>query len=80
MTSLGMLTGDLLPVRKEEVTVIEGQPVTIKGRYYLNEEDLTDSLKGLLHGRAFVEMEIPYQRSNQQHQELIIFQLTSLTD
>ena len=54
MTSLGMLTGDLLPVRKEEVTVIEGQPVTIKGRYYLNEEDLTDSLKGLLHGRAFV--------------------------
>jgi hypothetical protein len=54
MTSLGMLTGDLLPVRKEEITVIEGQPVTIKGRYYLNEEDLSDSLKGLLHGRAFV--------------------------
>lgn len=54
MTSLGMLTGDLLPVRKEEITVIEGQPVTIKGRYYLNEDDLTDNLKGLLHGRAFV--------------------------
>ena len=54
MTSLGMLTGDLLPVRKEEVTVIEGQPVVVKGRYYLNEEDLTDNLKGLLHGRAFV--------------------------
>ena len=54
MTSLGMLTGDLLPVRKDEVEVIEGQPVITKGRYYLNEDDLTDSLKGLLHGRAFV--------------------------
>ena len=54
MTSLGMLTGDLLPVRKEEIAVVEGRPVIIKGRYYLNEEDLTDNLKGLLHGRAFV--------------------------
>ena len=54
MTSLGILTGDLLPVRKEEVTVIAGQPVITKGRYYLNEEDLPDNLKELLHGRAFV--------------------------
>lgn len=54
VTSLELLTGDLLPVRKEEVTVIGGQPVIVKGRYYLNEDDLTDSLKGLLHGRAFV--------------------------
>lgn len=54
MTSLELLTGDLLPVRKVEVSVVEGQPVVVKGRYYLNEDDLTDSLKSLLHGRAFV--------------------------
>lgn len=54
VTSLEMLTGDLLPVRKEEVTVVAGQPVVVKGRYYLNEEELPDNLKELLHGRAFV--------------------------
>ena len=53
MRSLGVLTGDLLPVRKIETTIIEGQPVTIKGRYFLNEDDIPDYLKGLLHGRAF---------------------------
>lgn len=54
MKVLGVLTGDLLPVRQITTTIVEGKPVIIKGRYFLNEEDLSDLLKTLLHGRAFV--------------------------
>lgn len=49
-----VLTGDLLPVRRIETAVVNGKPVLLKGRYFLDEEDLPDTLKGLLHGRAFV--------------------------
>lgn len=54
MKVLGVLTGDLLPVRQITTSIVEGIPVTVKGRYFLNEEDLSDLLKTLLHGRAFV--------------------------
>ncbi|MHA1287249.1 MAG: hypothetical protein ACTSPB_07565 [Candidatus Thorarchaeota archaeon] len=54
MKVLGVLTGDLLPVRRTTTTIVEGKPVTVKGRYFLNEDDLSDLLKTLLHGRAFV--------------------------
>ena len=54
MKVLGVLTGDLLPVRQTVTAEIEGKRVFLKGRYFLNEEDLTDELKALLHGRAFV--------------------------
>ena len=54
MKVLGVLTGDLLPVRHIETTIVDGRRVILKGRYFLNEEDLEDNLKALLHGRAFV--------------------------
>ena len=54
MKALGVLTGDLLPVRRIETTEVAGKRVIQKGRYYLDEEELPGSLKGLLHGRAFV--------------------------
>lgn len=54
MKSLGVLTGDLLPVRQTITAEVEGRRVILKGRYFLNEDDLTDELKALLHGRAFV--------------------------
>lgn len=52
--AFNILTGDLLPVRQSEIVVVEGRQVILKGRYYLNEEDLPENLKGLLHGRAYV--------------------------
>jgi len=54
MKVLGVLTGDLLPVRQIQTTVVDGKRVILKGRYFLNEDDLEDNLKALLHGRAFV--------------------------
>lgn len=54
MKVLGVLTGDLLPVRQIETTIVDGRSIILKGRYFLNEEDLDDNLKALLHGRAFV--------------------------
>ena len=54
MKVLGVLTGDLLPVRQTTTEIIGGRPVILKGRYFLNEDDLTKELKALLHGRAFV--------------------------
>lgn len=48
------LTGDLLPVRRTDTVIVEGRQVIRKGRYYLDEEDLPENLKGLLHGRAYV--------------------------
>lgn len=54
MKVLGVLTGDLLPVRKVTTQMVEGSPVVVKGRYFLEEEELSDLLKTLLHGRAFV--------------------------
>ena len=54
MKVLGVLTGDLLPVRQTTTTIVKGRPVILKGRYFLNEDDLTKELKALLHGRAFV--------------------------
>jgi len=54
MKVLGVLTGDLLPVRRTTTTMVGGRPVILKGRYFLNEDDLTKELKALLHGRAFV--------------------------
>ena len=52
--SLNILTGDLLPVRRVTTTIVEGEQVITKGRYYLDEEDLPNHLKELLHGRAYV--------------------------
>lgn len=52
--SLNILTGDLLPVRRIETKTIEGRRVITKGRYFIEEEDLPEHLKGLLHGRAYV--------------------------
>jgi len=49
-----VLTGDLLPVRQIKTIVVEGRKVIVKGRYYLDEEDLPANLKELLHGRAYV--------------------------
>jgi len=54
MKALGVLTGDLLPVRDIRVVEIDGRPVVISGRYYLSEEDLPENLARLLHGRAYV--------------------------
>jgi len=54
MKVLGVLTGDLLPVRQTTTEIIEGKTVIVKGRYFLNEDDLSSLLKTLLHGRAFV--------------------------
>jgi len=54
MKVLGVLTGDLLPVRQTTTEIIDGQPIIVRGRYFLNEEDLSDLLQTLLHGRAFV--------------------------
>lgn len=54
MKVLGVLTGDLLPVRQTTTKIIEGRQIILKGRYFLNEDDLTKELKALLHGRAFV--------------------------
>ena len=49
-----VLTGDLLPVRQTKSIVVKGRKVIVKGRYYLNEEDLPSNLTELLHGRAYV--------------------------
>lgn len=49
-----VLTGDLLPVRQTKTIVVEGRKVIVKGRYYLEEDDLPAGLQGLLHGRAYV--------------------------
>lgn len=54
MKTLGVLTGDLLPVRQTTIIAVKGRPVIVKGRYFLNEDDLSSLLKTLLHGRAFV--------------------------
>lgn len=54
MKVLGVLTGDLLPVKQTNVTDIYGTQVTGEGRYYLEEADLPQHLSFLLHGRAYV--------------------------
>ena len=54
MESLGILTGDLLPVRTLTTAVVHGKEILVKGRYFQEEDDLPKVLKNLLHGRAFV--------------------------
>lgn len=54
MKVLGVLTGDLLPVRQIKTTIVDGEEIIVKGRYFTNEEDLSKFLQTLLHGRAFV--------------------------
>lgn len=54
MKALGVLTGDLLPVKNIEIAIVDGQPVIIHGRYFQSEDDLPEHLASLLHGRAYV--------------------------
>ena len=51
---LNVLTGDLLPVRITTVVDVGGRKKILKGRYFMEEEDLPGNLKELLHGRAYV--------------------------
>jgi len=56
LEGLSLLTGDLelLPVRQIVVETVGNQQIRTAGRYYLDEEELPDLLKSLLHGRVFV--------------------------
>lgn len=56
LRSLGTITGDsdLLPVRKIEVTQLEGEIISTSGSYYMEEANLPKQLSKLLHGRAYV--------------------------
>lgn len=56
LRSLGTITGDndLLPVRKMEVTQLEGEIVSTSGSYYMEETNLPRHLYHLLHGRAYI--------------------------
>lgn len=56
LLGLGIVTGDdsLLPVRRMDVTKIEGKIVSTSGSYYMDENTLPKQLSNLLHGRAYI--------------------------